>query len=72
TIDNNGITVDEKESQQSVAISKDLFSQLKKSTQAIAVINIDTGTDYVKFMQKNNLYIKAGASVKFKYEDLLK
>ncbi|MDR2801867.1 MAG: hypothetical protein LBB31_01455 [Prevotellaceae bacterium] len=72
TIDNNGITVDETALQDSVTISKDLFSQLKESTRAIAVINIDTGTDYVKFMQKNNLYMKVGVAAKFKYEDLLK
>jgi hypothetical protein len=68
---NNGIAVDSTELQQSISISKDLFGQLKKSTHALATIAIDTGTDYVKFMKDNSLYMKIGAEVKFTYEELL-
>jgi hypothetical protein len=68
----NGIATDVIDLQQSLSISKTLFDQLKKSTQALAIIDVGTGTDYVKFMKDNSLYLKIGAEAKFKYEELLK
>ncbi|MDR2358298.1 MAG: hypothetical protein LBD87_00675 [Prevotellaceae bacterium] len=72
SVNSNGIAIDAKDLQQSLSISKALFDQLKKSTHALAIIDIDTGTGYVKFMKNNNLYMKIGAEAKFKYEELLK
>jgi hypothetical protein len=71
TID-NGMAVDEKSLQQTIAISRALFNQLKKSTQALATIGINTGPGYVVFKKDNHLYMKIGAEVKFRYEELLK
>ncbi|MDR3350926.1 MAG: hypothetical protein LBN98_04710 [Prevotellaceae bacterium] len=71
-IDNNGIATNTTNVQQSVSISKTLFGQLRKSTHALATVNIDTGTGYVRFMKNSSLYTKVGAEVKFTYKDLLK
>jgi hypothetical protein len=58
---------------QTLPISKDLFEKLKKSTLALATVDIDTGTtDYVIFKSDNYLTMKIGAAAKFTYDDLFK